>query len=235
MKKIIGITTDIKNEKLLTTGLDNIKSIVKSGAVPVVLPNLDDEDSINQLAELIDGLLVTGGGDIDPTLFGEEPHPNLGEICPDRDRFEMLLITKLLELDKPILAICRGCQILNLATGGDMHQDIYAQSQRPLLQHYQKAPRTHTSHYIDVTENSFYQKIVQATRFKVNSYHHQAVRKIGDGFEVCAKSSDGIIEAFESKKHRFVIGIQWHPENLFQNEDIFSLILFKYFVYSIDN
>jgi putative glutamine amidotransferase len=230
VKHIIGITANIKNENLLTVGQDNISSITKADGVPIVLPNLTDEASIKQLVASIDGLLVTGGGDIDPTLFGEEPHPELGEICPDRDQFELLMIKECLKLDKPILAICRGCQILNIAAGGDMFQDIYAQCDQELLQHYQKAPRTHTSHYIEVTKQSFFQQIVQATQFKVNSFHHQAVRRIAEGFEVCAVSSDGIIEAFESKNHRFVLATQWHPENLLLKDDVYSLKLFKAFV-----
>lgn len=230
MKPIIGITSNIREEKLLTTGISNIHAIVKGGGLPIVLPNLSDESLIDQLVESIDGLLVTGGNDADPTLYGEEPHPNLGEVCPERDSFEMALIAKFLKKDKPIFGICRGCQMINVAAGGNLFQDIYTQSDKPLLQHTQKAPRSHPTHYVDVKENSLLYGIVQSTRFKVNSFHHQAVRSIPKGFDITALSSDGIIEAYESKEHRFVLGVQWHPENLVQKNDVFSINLFSAFI-----
>ncbi|NOU96889.1 gamma-glutamyl-gamma-aminobutyrate hydrolase family protein [Paenibacillus sp. LMG 31456] len=235
MKPIIGITSNIKDEKLLTTGLSNIHAIVKAGGVPVVLPNISDEAAIERMLESIDGLLVTGGGDADPTLYGEEPLPQLGEVCPERDQFELLLITGVLKKNKPVLGICRGCQMINVAAGGDLFQDIYSQHQTQLLQHTQKAPRSHTSHYVDILENSLLHNIVQSSRFKVNSYHHQAVRSVAEGFEITARSSDGIIEAYESKKHRFVVGVQWHPENLVRSNDIYSQKLFNALVQACHN
>lgn len=230
MKPVIGITSNIRDERLLTTGMDNVHSITKVGGAPVVLPNIVEEDAIDRMVQVLDGLLVTGGGDIDPTLFGEEPLPQLGEICPDRDYFEMKLIIKCLEQNKPILGICRGCQILNVTIGGDMYQDIYSQLSKPLLQHYQKAPRYHSSHYIEIAEGSQLNRIFGRKRIKVNSYHHQAVRTIGKGFAECAVSADGIIEAFESEECRFAIGVQWHPENMMRRNDEASTKLFKAFI-----
>ncbi|MBP1991071.1 gamma-glutamyl-gamma-aminobutyrate hydrolase family protein [Paenibacillus eucommiae] len=230
LRPIIGITSNISEERLLTTGLSNIQAIVKGGGVPIVLPNLADESSIEQLAASIDGLLVTGGNDADPALYGEEPHPNLGEVCPERDYFETTLIAKFLEKNKPILGICRGCQMINITAGGELFQDIYAQIDKPLLQHTQKAPRSHPSHFVEVKANSLLYEAVQSTRFKVNSFHHQAVKRIADGFEVSALASDGIIEGYESKLHRFVLAVQWHPENLAQKDDEFSLKLFRRFI-----
>ncbi|WP_307552352.1 MULTISPECIES: gamma-glutamyl-gamma-aminobutyrate hydrolase family protein [unclassified Paenibacillus] len=230
LKPIIGITSNIREEKLLTTGISNIHAIVKGGGVPIVLPNLSDESMIDRLADSIDGLLVTGGNDADPTLYDEEPHPNLGEVCPERDYFEIRLITKLLTRNKPILGICRGCQMINVAAGGKLYQDIHVQYGKPLLQHTQKAPRSHPTHYVDVKESSLIHDIVQSTRFKVNSFHHQAVRSVPEGFDVTALSSDGIVEAYESKQHHFVLGVQWHPENLAQKNDVYSLRLFNAFI-----
>ncbi|GIP33434.1 gamma-glutamyl-gamma-aminobutyrate hydrolase family protein [Paenibacillus sp. J2TS4] len=230
MKPIIGITSSIREERLAVTGQDYIQAIAWAGGVPVVLPNLSDEASADKIAATIDGLLSSGGKDIDPTLFGEEPHPRLGEVSPERDRFESMMIARMLQLDKPILGICRGCQILNVVQGGDMYQDIHAQHEQTLLQHQQVAPRYHGSHYIDVCEGSLLHQITGSLRYKVNSYHHQAVRKMADGFEICARASDGIVEAFASVKHRFVIGVQWHPENLLRKEDIYSQKLFEAFV-----
>lgn len=230
MKPIIGITSNIREEKLLTMGLSTINSIMQAGGIPVILPNLWDSPDVERLANSIDGLLVTGGGDVDPTYFGEEPHPQLGEVCPQRDQFETMLITDVLKMDKPILGICRGSQMINVSEGGDLFQDIYSQCDNQLLQHRQNAPRCHASHFVEVVEGSLLHQITESTRFKVNSYHHQAVREIPDAFEVCARASDGIIEAFESKKHRFVLGVQWHPENLTYTKDVYSLKLFNAFV-----
>lgn len=227
---MIGITSNLSKESSLTINQDNILSIIEAHGVPFVLPNISDVAAIDRMAETIDGLLLTGGGDIDPTLFGEEPKPNLGGICPIRDQFEILLITRLLKMNKPILGICRGCQILNIAMGGDMYQDIYSQIPTELLQHQQQAPRWHASHFVAVEQGSLLHEITQSLKFKVNSYHHQAVRKVAMGFEISAKSSDGVIEAIESKEHRFVLGVQWHPENMTKKEEVYSREIFKAFI-----
>ncbi|OHX44674.1 MULTISPECIES: gamma-glutamyl-gamma-aminobutyrate hydrolase family protein [Cytobacillus] len=234
MKPTIGVTSNL-NDQLLTLSMDNIDALTESGAVPIVVPNYLVEENINQLIEKIDGLLVTGGGDIDPTLFGEEPHQHLGSICPERDSFEMSIITKMLDHNKPVLGICRGCQILAIAAGGDMYQDIYFQMEGEILQHSQKAPRWHASHFVSVKKDTLLYKIVQTDRIKVNSFHHQAVRELPKEFEVSAISNDSVIEAFESKKHSFVLGVQWHPECLTEKHDKPSLLIFQHFVNACKN
>jgi len=227
LKPIIGITSDLSKEQRVNVSHNNISAITEAGGLPLVLPNVMDQDTIQHYAEVLDGLLLTGGGDIDPSYFEEEPHPNLGRICPERDFFEIELIRQMLPRNKPILGICRGCQILNVAIGGDMYQDIHAQHETPLLQHNQQAPYHHCSHFVEVKENSLLYNIVKSNRFKVNSFHHQAVRRVGEGFAVCAAAGDGVIEAFESAGHRFAIGVQWHPEHL---KDEYSARLFRAFV-----
>lgn len=229
MKPIIGVTSNLDDTQL-SVSMDNIHSLLNAGAIPIVLPNLLEDGKIEKLAEEMDGLLLTGGGDIDPTLFGEEPHQNLGSICPERDTFELSIIQKMLALDKPILAICRGSQILSIAAGGDMYQDIYFQMGVPLLQHAQKAPRWHASHFVNVKRNSLLHRATGERSFKVNSYHHQAVRKMPENFEVCAEANDGVIEAFESNKHSFVLGVQWHPECMTQKNDHPSIAIFEAFI-----
>ena len=209
--------------------MENIQAVTAFGGVPIVLPNLN-EDEVDAIASMLDGLLLTGGGDIDPTLFGEEPHVGLGSITPERDFFEIRLIQKMLELNKPILGICRGAQILNIAVGGDMFQDIYSQNERTLLQHDQQAPRWHASHFVDVTKDTLLYQIAQTNRFKVNSYHHQANRKVPAGFQVSAVSSDGIIEAIESTVHEFVLGVQWHPETMLMKKDTISEKMIRAFI-----
>jgi putative glutamine amidotransferase len=230
MKPIIGVTSSLKDDQLLTLSLDNTDSVTKAGGVPIILPNLLDPEQVERIADQIDGLLLTGGGDIDPTLFGEEPHPNLGSITPARDQFEIAITRKVMEQNKPILAICRGCQILNIAAGGDMFQDIYAQHDNQLLQHAQRAPRPHGSHFVDVKDGSLLYRITKLNRFKVNSFHHQAVRHVAEGFQTSATASDGIIEAFESTQHAFILAVQWHPECMVNSGDPSANAIFNTFI-----
>ena len=231
MKPLIGITSSMGNSGGATVADTYIKAVLKAGGTPVVLPNLTDEEDIKKLAGTIDGLLVTGGGDIDPTLFNEEPHLGLGEITPDRDTFELSIIPKMIEANKPVLGICRGIQILAIAVGGDMYQDVYSQIEdRPLLQHQQKAPRWHASHFVTIEDQSLLHRIMGTDRFKVNSFHHQTVRNPGNGFRISATSSDGLVEAIESIEHPFAVGVQWHPECLIENNDAYSMKLFSAFI-----
>ncbi|HSI65793.1 MAG TPA: gamma-glutamyl-gamma-aminobutyrate hydrolase family protein [Planococcus sp. (in: firmicutes)] len=231
MKPIIGITSSMElGAKSYAIGEANIQAISNAGGLPIMLPYLREEADIEQLAQRMDGLYASGGYDIDPTLFGEEPHPNLGVIIPERDQFELALIKRMLELDKPILAVCRGAQILNIAAGGDMYQDIYTQKKGDLLQHQQLAPNSHGSHFVDVPAGSLLHKLAGRERFKVNSRHHQANRRVPDSFMVSGTASDGVVEAIESREHSFVLGLQWHPENMAEASDPSSQKIFEGFV-----
>ena len=229
MRPLIGVSASVI-DRSTSVSTDNIHAVLTSGGLPFILPNVLDLDAIDMIAEKIDGLLLTGGGDIDPTLFDEEPLQHLGRITPERDFFERMLIQRLLILDKPILAICRGCQILNIAAGGDMYQDIYTQIESQLLQHSQQAPRDHGSHFVNIEEHSALHSIVKEQKFKVNSFHHQAVRNLAKGFRKTATASDGVIEAFESREHLFVHGIQWHPECMLSKDDQPSQRIFTAFI-----
>ncbi|MFZ3590033.1 gamma-glutamyl-gamma-aminobutyrate hydrolase family protein [Bacillus sp. DJP31] len=231
MKPIIGITSHVELDYKHSLSNDYVQSIIQAGGIPVILPIGVDSD-VDQLVDKIDGLVVTGGGDIDPILFGEEPHPKLGMISPGRDSFEMAIIEKMLVANKPILAICRGIQILNIAVGGDMYQDIYSQIDTDLLQHSQNATRTHLSHYVIATENSLLEDIAGQSKFKVNTFHHQAVRNVPKPLVVSGVASDGIIEAIESVEHTFVLGVQWHPEPLAVGGEIIAKRIFSRFVQS---
>src|SRR5699024_9965205 len=154
------------------------------------------------------------GDDINPAHFGEEPHPGLGSYFPERDVFELTITKMMLSKNKPILGVCKGAQILNLAAGGDMYQDIYAQIDIPLIQHSQKSPNHTPSHEVNLKQDSLLFQVVNLEKIRANSFHHQANRKVGEGFAISGKSSDGVIEVIESVIHRFALGIQWHPEML---------------------
>src|SRR5690625_990141 len=215
MKPLIGISPSMnKNERNYQVSSDNINAIINAGGVPLVLPYLTNEKDIAKLIQIIDGLYITGGSDVDPGLYGEEPHQKLQTVIPERDKSELKIIKKALKLDKPILGVCRGSQILNVAVGGNLYQDIYSQINGELVQHYQRAPKEHGSHYIHISKESLLYRLIGVERWRVNSRHHQACKNIISSFRISAKATDGIIEAIESKKHTFVLGLQWHPENM---------------------
>lgn len=231
MKPIIGVTASLElGRDDYGIELADTEAILAAGGLPVMLPHLVEEADLDEIAEHIDGLFLAGGYDIDPTLFGEEPHPNLGVIIPSRDAFELALAKKVLAMNKPILGVCRGAQILNIAVGGDMYQDITTQVKGDLLQHQQKAPKFHGSHFVDVTEGSLLNRLTGKTRIKVNSRHHQANRLVPAPFVISGKASDGIVEAVESMHHHFVLGVQWHPENMARVSDSASVQIFSGFV-----
>ncbi|WP_047984210.1 gamma-glutamyl-gamma-aminobutyrate hydrolase family protein [Ornithinibacillus californiensis] len=231
MKPLIGVITSTElDDDIYYEGKDNVNAIMKAGGIPILLPYYDQEVDIKEIASRLDGLYATGGYDIDPTLFGEEPHPKLGTILPERDIFEIALINKMLEMDKPILGVCRGSQTLNIALGGDMYQDIYSQIEGELLQHQQKAPKYHGSHFVEVKKGSLLNRLTGETKLKVNSRHHQANRNVVEPLQICATASDGVIEAIESTKHRFALALQWHPENMYSKNDPIAESIFRGFI-----
>lgn len=228
MKPLIGITSDIDENGETFLKADYSRAILRAGGLPVVLPaGLED---IEEICSRIDGLLLTGGEDVNPLLFGEEPKRELGKIAPERDTMEMALAKCAVGKDMPVLGICRGHQILNVALGGTIHQHIYTDLEGPLLQHKQQADRNYPTHTVQVTEGSRLAEFASAKEILVNSLHHQAVNDVPEPLRVIATATDGIIEALESTKHRFVMSVQWHPEALSNRSDEISLNLFEGFV-----
>lgn len=231
MKPIIGVTPQMEKDELkYMMNFKDIKAIEKAGGIPVIIPAYSDYQEIGLLLDKLDGLYLTGGIDVDPSLYHEEPHPNLGMIVPERDRLEKEMITYFLEKDKPILGVCRGCEILNVAAGGTMYQDLASQYKGELIQHRQKAASDHRSHSVKIAPSSLLEKLVKAKEIRVNSLHHQANRSLGEDFIISAMASDGVIEGFESIKHRFVLGVQWHPEGLVDLKDDASLDIYRGFI-----
>ena len=196
------------------SGETYVESVRKAGGIPVLLPHTpEDADAI---AQRLDGLLISGGPDIDPKLFSEQPVPKLGAICPERDTSEYALLQAFMAAGKPILGICRGMQILNVYCGGTLYQDLGSQyTAAPLQKHVQEAPRWFTSHDVSVVQGTKLGEMLQAETIGVNSYHHQAVKDLAPGFVVTATAYDGVIEAIEKPDHVFCVGIQWHPECMF--------------------
>lgn len=231
MKPIIGITASMEtDETKYMVHHDNVSAITKNEGIPLMLPYVLGEDEVEQIAHQLDGLYATGGYDIDPTLFGEEPHQHLGTIIPARDAFEIALMKRMLAMGKPILGVCRGCQILNIAVGGDMYQDMYSQKNEELLQHQQQAPAYHASHFVHIEKNSLLYGLTSTEKIKVNSRHHQANRHVPESFRVSGIASDGVIEAIESNVHDFALGLQWHPESMLAVHDEASQKIFQGFI-----
>jgi putative glutamine amidotransferase len=227
----IGITGSYDYEKNMAYLRDGYyKAIEKAGGIPVVLLPLEDKTSISHIIRRLDGIILTGGPDIDPVHFGEPPKPNLGRVCPKRDEFELILARECFELKKPILGICRGMQIINVAFGGSVFQDIQTEI-RGALKHLQEAPSWYGSHEIQITDlNSRLYGVMGVKKMKVNSYHHQSLKLVAPKFAVTAVSSDGIIEAIEAvRKDVFCMGLQWHPEYMWE-KDRFQFMIFKHFV-----
>ncbi|MBD7909040.1 gamma-glutamyl-gamma-aminobutyrate hydrolase family protein [Sporosarcina gallistercoris] len=229
MKPLIGITCHHNFEYQYLLNHSYVQSVTEAGGIPLLLA-MGLKNDVGSLVERLDGLLLSGGFDINPLFYDEEPIKELGEISPGRDDNEMELVRAFLQADKPVLGICRGHQVLNVAQGGTMYQDIHALMDGDILQHVQNARRDHLSHRVELVENSKISTIFGTTNILVNSFHHQAVKDVSDGFTVGGTASDGVIEAIESEKHKFVIGVQWHPENTACAGDVPSNRLFNAFV-----
>ncbi len=224
MTPLIGITCSIdEHADRLQLNLSYLEAIEAAGGVPVLVGG--SEATARELLSRLDGILFTGGVDLDPSYFGEAPLPGLGEVSPRRDSFEVELCRAAYRHGIPSLGICRGCQLMAVALGGDLYQDL--PSQKPdTLQHAQRAPRSHRSHVVTVTAGSRLATIAGGETLRVNSFHHQSVRRLPPGAAACAVAPDGVLEAFEDPGHPFWLAVQWHPEGLWQ-EDPVALALFR--------
>lgn len=207
MKPLIGIT--FLSSRISGTSQNYIRAIEEFGGTPLPLyPGI----SKNAFAD-IDGLLLTGGGDIHPDNFGEPYHSSLKYVSEDRDALEIPLCQKAIEDDLPVFGICRGIQVMSVAMGGSLYQDIHAEYRQDALIHTQVDDED-SQHQIEVTD-SLLNKLIGKPTDEVNSSHHQAVKDIGEGFVVTAHSTeDSVIEAIENPSKRFVLGVQYHPERM---------------------
>ena len=207
------------------------RSVLCAGGVPLVVPPIKDEQAARKLLQRVDGLLLSGGGDLNPLLVGEEPVPQLGGVCPQRDEAELMLIRLACEEQVPMLGICRGIQMLAAALGGKLYQDLGSQyTEAPLVKHDQAMPRSYASHSVGVEADSLLSRIMQSERLQVNSFHHQAVREAGPHLRVAARATDGVIEAVESSEGKSIVGVQWHPECFILQQDERMMPLFGWLV-----
>lgn len=185
-----------------------------AGAVPLPLP-LVEAERLRRLYERCQALCLPGGADVDPRRYGEEPRVELGtEVQARLDETELLLLRWALDDDLPVLAICRGMQLLNVAFGGSLWQDLARQAPHNPVHDRHDADRSLLVHDLDVERGSRLEEVVQSQRLTVNSLHHQGVREVGPGLKITGRSPDGLVEALEAPGRRFVIGVQCHPEEL---------------------
>lgn len=216
-KPIIGITSayeiedGLRNYHRTTVSIDYSKSIIAGGGIPIILPVTSNLEVIKKQLELLDGLLLTGGADINPSYYGQDFKENMGVISPERDEGELLLLKEFYKTNKPILGICRGHQLINVFLGGTLFQDL-KYSGAEVLKHRQDFYPELAVHKVNILDKDNMLAKLYGKEVMTNSFHHQAVDKLGKGLTTIATTADGIIEAFQMKSRDFLYGIQWHPE-----------------------
>ncbi|MGI6662719.1 MAG: gamma-glutamyl-gamma-aminobutyrate hydrolase family protein [Bacillota bacterium] len=219
MRPIIGITATYNEEhNAAATPMTYIEAVLEAGGKPLLIPVMPQEVAEENLS-VIDALLIPGGVDVDPRHYNERPIPQLGRINPLLDELELGLARKALEMNMPMLGICRGCQIITVAAGGSLVQDIGSQV-GGAQKHSQQAARWYGTHEVVLAEGSLFERVHKTRRLWVNSYHHQSIKHPGDGFSVTAHALDGVAEGAERNKG-FCLCIQWHPEAMWRKNPVF--------------
>ncbi|MCR4990676.1 MAG: gamma-glutamyl-gamma-aminobutyrate hydrolase family protein [Lachnospiraceae bacterium] len=229
MKKVIGLIPLYDDEKESYWMLPGyMKVIEKCGALPIMLPLCNDKDELDDVYILCDGILFTGGHDVDPSMYGEKASDKCGIPNALRDTMEAYLLNKALSDDKPVFGICRGIQFFNAFLGGTLYQDLPSEHVSG-IEHHMEEPYDRAAHKVNVCKGTMLSDIIGEGIHEVNSYHHQAIKDISDKVTVSAVSEDGLTEAIEVNGRRFAMAVQWHPEFSFEN-NAESLKLIKAFV-----
>lgn len=212
MKPIIGIMPlydDERDSIWLLPGYQNL--VEKNGGIPLILPLTTNKATLQPFLTICDGFLFTGGQDIAPSLYREEKKKNCGTQNQVRDEMESRFMGEVIAKGKPLLAICRGAQLLNVLYGGSLYQDLPSENPTDIL-HQMEAPYDRIHHEVRLIENSLLHQLLKRTKLGVNSYHHQAIKDLGKGLEITAVSTDGLVEGISLSNADFVLGVQWHPE-----------------------
>lgn len=230
----IGIITELgfpKQEWQLLAN-DYIKAIELAGGSPLIIPVVEDFENTERILPILDGILFSGGSDIDPSYYGELPQYGLRTVTPFRDSHEIALAKKILfETSIPVLGICRGIQLLNVAAGGTLYQDLQRYRSEGFNHTLINVPKDYPMHEAAIKPDSKLHKIFKKDKIKINSFNHQAIKTIGGDFEATMIAPDGLIEGIESPGNRFVVAVQWHPETMIERYPEY-LVLFKEFVRS---
>jgi putative glutamine amidotransferase len=230
MRPLIGLTTSELRRGSLGTlrregaephpemalGMTYARAIERAGGMAVVLP-LAGLDAVGELLDRLDGVCLSGGPDLDPSAYGAGPHPELGVTEPALDAYELAVLRAAEARGLPVLGVCRGAQAINIARGGTLRQHVGG--------HSQDAAATRGAHAVRIAPRSRLREIVRARELQVNSFHHQAVDRLGDGLRLSARAPDGTVEAIEDPRHRFLIGVQWHAEAMAEHRALFEALI----------
>ena len=228
MKPIIGITTSLNEERAMSLGNAYARAVEGSGGIPVALPFTESADALREYAELCSGFVFSGGFDVEPSLYGEKTKEKCGTVQSYRDCFEISLFGEVYKIKKPIIGICRGSQLINVALGGTLFQDITSEIKTDIA-HSQSAPKWEHSHVVTILEGTPLHGLVKSAEIGVNSFHHQSVKAMGKGLLPMAYAPDGVVEAYYLDAEQYLRGYQWHPELMFGRYDT-SKIIFEDFI-----
>ena len=231
--KIIGIIPLWDEEKKSIWMLPGyLGAIQNAGGIPVILPLTSSQEDASTLLMKCDGLLMTGGQDVNPLMYGQTATDQCGAICRERDEMETHFFNEAIRQNIPILGICRGLQMINVLMGGTLYQDLPTDTNSK-INHHMEAPYDRVCHHVRLVPGTALHQLLRVEDMGVNSYHHQAVKDLGEGLEVTAKSEDGIVEAISLPAKKFVWAVQWHPDYDYKTSDS-SQLVFKAFVDSCD-
>jgi len=219
----------VPGQDMTMCSLDYVKAVKKAGGIPALFSPLNDDYYIEGIIDKCDGLIFTGGPDINPLNYGEVPASYCGNIVPIRDKFELKLMDKAVKEDMPILGICRGLQLINVYFKGSIYQDIKEVEQKTDNHFTKNLPREHYVHKVNLKMGSKVAAAYGKETIKTNSFHHQLIRRVGNNLQVTAVASDSTIEGLENNNKSFLVGIQWHPEMMFEIKEE-HLKIFKYFI-----
>ena len=219
MRPIIALFGEVDDKRCITMQDTYVRAVEASGGIPLVVPCLRGDGATDDIIDLCDGFLFTGGHDIHPSRYGEAVKETCGAIQLFRDELEFRMLERALRTKKPIVAICRGIQLLNVFFGGTLYQDIPSEAETTIL-HKQSEDYYATSHCVNIAENTPLYELIGSARMIANSFHHQAIRDLGRGLLVSARADDGIIEGVYTEGEQYIRAYQWHPERLvFDSED----------------
>lgn len=235
-KPIIAITSsmdlnpDRLNDNRALVSLDYSNSVINSGGIPIILPITDNLEVIKEQVKYFDGLILSGGGDPDPNLYGEDCLQELGNVTPERDTFELTILDAFLKTKKPILGICRGLQLMNVFYGGTLYQDIkYLNTS---IQHRQRWLADLPTHDVNILEEDNILFEIFGAKTRTNSFHHQMIKDLGSELTTIATANDGVVEAIQNKNHPFFYGVQWHPEMMASRGNLEMKKIFDKFIKS---
>jgi len=228
-RPLIGITERLNAEDNFYLRRYYAEAVEAAGGLPIHVPLISNREYLAALCDRLDGLILSGSNsDLDPVFYGEEPHPKLGPVVPERDEVDLMLLELAEARALPVLGICFGMQSLNVARGGSLVQDIETQVVNP-IKHEQGEVRDRPSHQIEIESNSLLAELAAGRTMRVNSSHHQAVKNIGRNLRAIATAADGVVEAvIDTRSDRFVLGVQWHPEIGWKRDRLSQAIFSKF-------